>query len=251
MSVADIRQSLTFRDDIRYGGAMDVPSAVDLERFDPDPLARIEAADDDPGRRSRKKQQTRHSLMEAGAELFATRGFDETTTIDIAERADVSQRTLFRHFATKEALLYGDMDDLRLELRRALADRPSGEPVLVSVREAMASLGDDYRAQRDRRLLQARLAASYPSVSAYSRAVVQASWEREIIAATSGRLGVDPLVDPRPEIIAGASMSAIRIATRQWTVSGGRADFVALAAQALEAIASLGDLDTPGAVAPR
>lgn len=195
-----------------------------------------------PGRRSRKKSKTYAALLDAGAELFASRGFDETTTNDIAEAADVSQRTLFRHFPSKEALLYGDMDEAILELRDALAVRPADEPVLDVVRNAITALAENFEVHRDRRLLQARLAASYPSVSAYSRATVQFGWEREIIAAVAERLGVDPLEDPRPEIIAGATMSAVRVATRQWTLSRGVEDYMALISAALSSVPTLGDL---------
>jgi AcrR family transcriptional regulator len=205
-----------------------------------DPAPRVQ--DPEAGRRSRKKQRTRDELIAAGDYLFATQGFDATTTIDIADRADVSQRTLFRHFPTKESLLYGDLDDARLQLRESLAARPVDESILDSVREAMLSLAEDFDVNRDRRLLQARLAATSPAVSAYSRAVVQFSWEREIIAAVAKRLDVDPLEDPRPEIVAGAAMSAVRIAMRQWTVSGGTSDFMTLNAAALESIATLSAL---------
>lgn len=205
-----------------------------------DPAPRVQ--DPRPGRRSRKKQRTRDDLIAAGDYLFATQGFDATTTTDIADRADVSQRTLFRHFPTKESLLYGDLDDARLQLRESLAARPVDESVLDSVRESMLSLAEDFEINRDRRLLQARLAATSPAVSAYSRAVVQFSWEREIIAAVAERLDVDPLEDPRPEIVAGAAMSAVRIAMWQWTVSGGTSDFMTLNAAALESIATLSDL---------
>lgn len=205
-----------------------------------DPSPRV--SDPDVSRRSRKKQRTRNELLAAGGELFSNQGFDETTTSDIAERADVSQRTLFRHFPSKEALLYGDMDDARLELREALADRPIDEPILTSLSEAMLSLAADFEINRDRRLMQARLAATSPSVSAYSRAVVQASWEREIIAAVAVRLDVDPMQDPRPELVAGAVMSAVRIAMRQWTASGGNADFTSLTVTALDAIPTIASL---------
>src|SRR3954453_9627267 len=157
------------------------------------------------GRRDRKKSRTRQELVDAATKLFATRGFDETTTEDIAEAADVSQRTFFRHFPSKEAVLYGDTEDLRCQMRLALDARPGDEPVLVAVREAILTLADEDESHKDLRLLQARLAASYPSVSAFSRAVVQLQWEREIIEALARRLGVDPLLDPRPEIFAGAA----------------------------------------------
>jgi len=195
--------------------------------------------DVETSRRSRKKQRTRDDLIAAGDELFSTQGFEATTTTDIAERADVSQRTLFRHFPTKEALLYGDMDEARLQLRQALETRPADEPILTSLRHAMLSLAEDFEANRDRRLMQARLAATSPSVATYSRAVVQTSWEREIIAALADRLDVDPLLDPRPEIIAGAAMSAVRIALRQWTASNGKADFMTLNTAALDAIPTI------------
>lgn len=195
-----------------------------------------------PSRRSRKKSRTYAALMQAGAELFASRGFDETTTNDIAEAADVSQRTLFRHFASKEAVLYADMDEAIFALRDALEAQPAGRPILSVVHDAIMALTDNFAEHRDRRLLQARLAASYPSVSAYSRATVQFAWEREIIAAVAERMGVDPLVDPRPEIIAGATMSAVRVATRQWTLSRGAEDYMALISDSLSSVSLIGEL---------
>ena len=171
----------------------------------------------DEGRRERKKRATRDELIAHAARLFDAHGFDETTTEQIAEAADVSQRTFFRHFPSKEAVLYADMDDQRRRVRDALLDRPADEPVLEAVRHAIMSLADGFQDEREIRFLQARMAAAYPAVSAYSRAVVQAQWERELIAAIASRLDVDPMTDPRPEIIAGAAMSALRASTRRLT----------------------------------
>ena len=195
-----------------------------------------------PGRRERKKRRTRDDLIEQAARLFAENGFDETTTVDIAEAADLSQRTFFRHFSSKEAVLYGDMDDLRLRMRTALMERPIGEPAIAAVRAAVMTLADNYENERDQRFLQAKLAAAYPSVSAYSRAVVQAAWEHELIEALSARLGVDPMVDPRPEIVAGAAMSALRVSIRRWTVSQGRENLPNLIDEAFDALAGLSEL---------
>lgn len=188
------------------------------------------------GRRERKKRKTREDLIEAAARLFAARGFDETTTEDIAEAADVSQRTFFRHFPSKEAVLYGGDEEAERAFRAAIAGRPADEPPLVAVSAALRTLTASYAGDPERTFLQAKLAAAYPSVSAYSRAVVQRGLERVIISALAERMDVDPVADPRPEVIAGAAMSALRVALRQWVVTGGAADLLDLAAVALTSI---------------
>lgn len=199
-------------------------------------------ANEAPGRRERKKQRTHEELFFHASRLFADAGFDEITTEDIAEAADVSQRTFFRHFPSKEAVLYGDMDSLRSRLGSALEERPADEPLLIAVRHAILSLADNWEDQHDQRLLQGRLAARYPSVSAYSRAVVQAEWERELIDAIAARTHMDPQHDPRAEIIAGAAISALRSAIRRWTTSAGTLDFPKLVAESLDAVVELGAL---------
>lgn len=201
--------------------------------IDPAPTPRAD------GRRSRKKQATRERLLAAAHELFTTQGYEATTTFDVAEAADVAQRTLFRHFPSKESLLYADMEDATFLLRDALAARPTDESALTAVREALLALRGDFEQHRELRLLQARLAASSAAVSGHFRAVVQASWERELIAAVADRLGVDPMRDPRPEILAGAAMSACRVATRQWTANDGRSEYIDHLDQALQAIPEL------------
>ena len=188
---------------------------------------------DDAGRRERKKQRTRNDLIAAATQLFAERGFDETTTEAIADAADVSQRTFFRHFASKEAVLYGDRDEIETALRAAILARPQDEAPIEAVAAALRSPSDSYAADRERTLLQARLAASYPSVSAYSRAVVQRGLERAIVEALAERMGVNPLRDHRPEVIAGAAMSALRWSLRRWAAAGGRGNLRDLAATAL------------------
>lgn len=188
------------------------------------------------GRRERKKQQTRDDLVGAAVRLFAERGFDETTTEDIAEAADVSQRTFFRHFPSKEAVLYGDDPAGEVALRNAIVAHPAEDPPVVAVAAALHALTASYAGDPGRAFLQAKLAATYPSVSAYSRAVVQRRLERVIIAALAERMSVDPVADPRPEVIAGAAMSALRVALRQWVAADGQTDLLELAAKALTSI---------------
>ena len=195
----------------------------------------------EPGRRERKKRQTRDELMHHAARLFAQRGFDSVTTEDIAEAADVSQRTFFRHFPSKEAVLYGHVDELRDAMAAALASRPPEEHVVDGVRAAVRTIADHYAEHRDEAYLQARLAAEFPSVAAHARAVVQTEWEHELTAAIAERMQVDPLADPFPEVLAGAAFAAFRAAIRRWGADGGRTDFGVLLDESLAVLASLAD----------
>ncbi len=80
--------------------------------------------DDDLGLRDRKKLTTRASLANAALELFEERGVAATTIDDITTRANVSRRTFFRYFPSKEAALIADPADFERQLLIALAPRP-------------------------------------------------------------------------------------------------------------------------------
>src|SRR6267143_5174290 len=80
-----------------------------------------------PGLRERKKQRTREAIARAAHALFAERGYHATTLPDIAEAADVSTRTIFAYFPSKEDILFSDFALLKEALAQALAERPQGE----------------------------------------------------------------------------------------------------------------------------
>ncbi|MCX5280723.1 TetR/AcrR family transcriptional regulator [Streptomyces sp. NBC_00198] len=83
-----------------------------------------------PGLRERKKDGTRRGLREAAGRLFAERGFAQTTVADIAAEANVSERTFFRYFENKEALLLPDGVELYARIEEAFLARPRDEAPL-------------------------------------------------------------------------------------------------------------------------
>lgn len=89
-------------------------------------------------------QNTHEALAAAALELFIEQGFEATGTAQIAQRAGVSEMTLFRHFASKEALLLDDPFDPRIA--EAVRLRPADEPPMVAVvegiRQAWAGIAD-------------------------------------------------------------------------------------------------------------
>jgi AcrR family transcriptional regulator len=92
----------------------------------------VEAA---AGLRERKKQRTRESIASAALELFGERGYAATTVADIGAAADVSERTVFTYFPTKEDILFSDLADFRERLGEALAQRPAGASALDTLRD--------------------------------------------------------------------------------------------------------------------
>ncbi len=89
------------------------------------------------GRRERKKAQTRHSLAESALELFLERGYDQVGVKEVADAADVSVTTLFKHFSGKEALVFDQDDDLEAALVAAVRDRAPGRSVPQALRDHM------------------------------------------------------------------------------------------------------------------
>ncbi|MCX4539474.1 TetR/AcrR family transcriptional regulator [Streptomyces sp. NBC_01565] len=90
------------------------------------------------GRRERKKAQTRQALADAALRLFTERGFDNVGVRDVAEAADVAVTTLFKHFPSKEALLFDEDEGQEAALVAALRDRAPGRSVLDALRDHLA-----------------------------------------------------------------------------------------------------------------
>ncbi|MFF5809685.1 TetR/AcrR family transcriptional regulator [Streptomyces sp. NPDC012746] len=89
------------------------------------------------GRRERKKAQTRQALADAAVRLFTEHGFDNVGVREVAEAADVSLSTLFKHFPSKEALVFDLDEDVESALVAAVRDRDPGQPVLHALRDHM------------------------------------------------------------------------------------------------------------------
>jgi AcrR family transcriptional regulator len=81
------------------------------------------------GARARRYQETRARIVDAAAELFAERGFDAVSVMEIARRAGVVEKTVFNHFPVKEGLVFDADPPMRAALLDAVRRRPAGESV--------------------------------------------------------------------------------------------------------------------------
>jgi AcrR family transcriptional regulator len=164
-----------------------------------------------PGLRERKKQRTRETIARAAHELFAERGYHATTLPDIAEAADVSTRTIFSYFPSKEDILFSDFPLMKEALAQALAERPEGEDALETVRQFILSAHKIETSELDERLRFC--IESDETLRSHLRARI-AQLEELIAPAIAQDLDA-PANDPRPQVVAASLTAAFNVLTER------------------------------------
>ena len=171
------------------------------------------------GLRERKKAATRNALHGAALRLVAEHGLDGVSVDDIAARADVSPRTFFNYFATKDDAVLG-LDPA--ELRRtadALAERPAGEPTV----EAMRAVQREQAAEmaRETELWPLRLQVIEANPGLVGRLVTHfGEADRTLATAVAERTGTDVDADVLPTLLALTSGAVLRTALHRWLTGG-------------------------------
>ena len=162
----------------------------------------MEAFSPSPGLRERKKQKTRDTIVKVALELFAERGYEQTTIAEIAEAAEISPRTIFAYFPSKEDILFCDLPETQERLAQALRERPEGATALDALRDFIAgSLSPDRN-----ELLRKRILASDETLRRNERARL-APFEQLMVEAIAEDLHAGP-DDIRPQIVAAALIAA-------------------------------------------
>jgi AcrR family transcriptional regulator len=164
-------------------------------------------------RRERRVADTRAALVAAAKELFHQKGFTETTVDEIAERADVAQRTFFRYFPSKEAVLFAEFEELHERLLSAFAARPPSEPPFASLYLALHEHVKEVES-RFQSLAWVVETAEQCRGFGVEGAVMRLRVIEDLTAALAARLDVDPAVDPRPAAWAGLMLSCFGAAMR-------------------------------------
>lgn len=193
--------------------------------------------------RERKKLATRRSLRRIALGLIAERGFANVTVEDIAAAAEVSTRTFFNYFPSKEAALFGPDPDHVAGLRERVATEAPGQPALEVLRRV---IGADARGVTDELrelggnpadwLRRAREAHADPHLRA-ARAAQLTMAERSIAEGLAERLGTDAERDPYPGLLAATAVGVLRSSLAFWAGSGGTVPLEELIDLAFRALA--------------
>ena len=171
--------------------------------------------------RERKKLATRRALRRATIDLIAEHGFAHVTMEDIAQAADVSVRTFFNYFPSKEAALFGTDPDEAAALPGRVAREAPGEPVVHALRSVLAA-GVRARAAElaELWLNKGNVLRTDPHLRA-AQAAQMADLERALAEGIAERLGTDPEQDPYPGLLAAVAAGVFRSSLTFWAASGG------------------------------
>ncbi|MFJ9811434.1 TetR family transcriptional regulator [Streptomyces sp. NPDC101158] len=174
-----------------------------------------------PGLRERKKQRTRDALIRVALELFTSQGYERTTVDEIADAVDVSQRTFFRYFATKEDVAFAVQQMVEERFVQALAGRPPEEGPLDAMRNAVLSAWDtigEAIAEVVPVELYIRSFQVIESTPALLAVHLRRSTEMEesIARLIAEREGLDVDEDPRPRIAVAAFSGVMRVTGQLW-----------------------------------
>ncbi|WP_405821556.1 TetR family transcriptional regulator [Streptomyces sp. NBC_01390] len=185
------------------------------------------------GLRERKKIKTRMAIRAATYELIENQGYDATTIEQIAERAEVSQSTVFRYFPTKEDIVLTDEFDPLIE--EELRARPTDEPWMDSLRFVMKkaiSFGLDQEPEATR--LRSRLMMEVPAVR--SRMIESMSVTGYLLCRiVADRTGRDP-ADLEVRVYAMSLIGGLSEITLYWAQGGFKENLSDLMDRALNVL---------------
>jgi AcrR family transcriptional regulator len=168
------------------------------------------------GLRERKKAQTRRALTAAAIRLSIERGSPDRVTVEeISEAADVSPRTFFNYFSSKEDAVLGVDPERRTELRAELELRPADEAPVEALRAALLSTAEGIDENAELWAQRLQLVREHPTLSAGYVASF-ADFERGMVEAMAARLGLDPDADLYPAIVVATALTIMRVTVKHW-----------------------------------
>lgn len=160
---------------------------------------------------ARWEPDARGRLMKAALQLYAERGYDETTVAEIAERAGLTERTFFRYFADKREVLFGGAGELQKMIVDAIASAPAGATPLDTVGAALEATAPYFENRRELARQRQALIASQPEL--LEREVMKRTSYAAAAAEALRRRGV---ADPAASLIGEAGIAVFKIAVDLW-----------------------------------
>jgi AcrR family transcriptional regulator len=183
-----------------------------------------------------RRRSTHEALRQAALMSFARKGFANVTVTELAREAGVTERTFFRHFPTKEAVLFQDYETQLEWLAEALSQRPPSESLFDAVLASVAAFPYDVEVVRQAAIARTEL-ISADRIAGHLR-VVQSSFARVLTGFVRDRNREVPNIDLGAEVAGSALAAALVVAVENWGRNGCADDLGALVAASLDLVRS-------------
>lgn len=168
-----------------------------------------------PGNRHEQRRRSTHeALRQAALKSFAHKGFVNVTVTELAREAGVTERTFFRHFPTKEAVLFQDYETQLEWLAEALGQRPPSESLFDAVLASVAAFPHDLEVVRQAATARAEL-ISAERIAGHLR-VVQSSFAGVLTDFVRKRNPEMANIDLAAEVAGSAIAAALVAAVESW-----------------------------------
>nr|WP_128619453.1 mycofactocin system transcriptional regulator [Mycobacterium lepraemurium] len=168
-----------------------------------------------PQRRvGRRRSTTQHHITDVAIDLFTARGFAEVSVDDVAAAAGISRRTLFRYYASKNAIPWGDFDTHLARLRELLDNVESRVPLGDALRTALLAFNTFDESETARHRQRMRVILQTAELQAYSM-TMYAGW-REVIAGFVARRCECKTTDLAPQTVAWMMLGVALSAYKHW-----------------------------------
>ncbi len=181
------------------------------------------------GRMGRWEPDARGRLEQAALELYGERGFEQTTVAEIAERAGLTERTFFRHFADKREVLFWGAGALQELLVSTVASAPDSAAPIDAVAAALEAAGALLQERREyARQRQAVIAAN---AELQERELIKLASLAAALADALRRRGVS---EPAASLTAEAGIAVFKIAFERWVDETNQRDLPQLIRESLD-----------------
>jgi len=185
--------------------------------------------------RQRKKKATRAALVAAANQFFHDKGFDATTIDELCDAVEISRRTFFRYFPSKEELVFPHRAERLQRFLSFLEAAPDDESPFDTLRRATKVFAVEYMENREHSIAQQQLIRSSPSLQALEGAIDR-EWEAAMASVFVQRSGPGADTELRAWVLAGATLGVIRATLRHWFDSNGEDDLIQLGFDALDCL---------------
>jgi AcrR family transcriptional regulator len=183
---------------------------------------------------SRWQPNARGRLEQAALELYTERGFDQTTVAEIAERAGLTERTFFRHFADKREVLFGGQGALMDLVTTRIADAPDSASPIEVVGGALEAVGEMFEGRREHARRRQGVIDANPALQ-----------ERELIklaslaAAMADELGRRGVPERAAQLTAETTVAVFKVAFERWLSGRKDSDLTRVISDSLDELKAL------------